>query len=670
MTPNPQDELLERARKTIRDLREKLAAAEARSRPEPIAVIGMAFRFPGAGTDAGKLWQMIAEGRDAVRPVPADRWDGDAWFDPRTQAPGKINTRQAAFLDDVRRFDAGFFDITPREAVQMDPQQRIFLETAWHALEDAGLSKEAITGTATGVFVGVHNQSSDYQAMQFRNPDTLDAWSATGTAHDVIAGRLAYWLDLRGPALAVNTACSSSLTAVHLACRSLRNSDCSTAIAAGINLLLGPASTVAAAQLQLLSPDGRCRTFDSRAAGMGRGEGCGVVLLKKLSAAQQDGDRVLAVIRGSAINQDGRTNGLTAPSGLAQQRLLRAALEDAGVDPHDISYVEAHGTGTALGDPIEVEALAEVLGGPGRKSSCTLGAIKANLGHLEGAAGIAGLIKLVMGMRRRWLPPIANLEKLNPHFSLDGSGIEIPRAGRAWSSDRRMLAGVSSFGFSGTNVHVVVEEAPPDSAAAARSGPWPVLVSARTPEALKVLALAFAGRLDAASADELAAIAFTSALRRTHHAHRIAVAGTDAQRLANQLRQRAGGAAHHGASAAARLEQKLAAWEAGAAIDWSEWFPDGGRVVELPLYPFEGKEYWLQETAATRPARLVAAENAGAARADQQAGDWLYSVHWVERPHHDVKPLLKAPPAKWLLIGADSELSRRLQDCIFARGDE
>src|ERR1700722_11081993 len=340
MTVNPQDELLDRARRVIRDLREKLSAGEARGQSQPIAVIGMGLRFPGCGSDPEAFWRMIADGRDAVTTVPPDRWDAEAFYAPESATSGKMNTRRASFLDDVRRFDAAFFDITPREAARMDPQQRIFLETAWHALEDAGLPKSRIAGTDTGVFVGIHNHSADYSALQFEDLAKLDAYALTGTAHDMIAGRLAYWLDLHGPVVTVNTACSSSLTAVHFAIRSLRAGDCTTAIVGGVNLLLAPGTTVGAAQLQLLSADGRCKTFDARADGMGRGEGCGVVVLKKLDAAVRDGDRVLAIIRGSAVNHDGRTNGMTAPNGLAQQRLLQAAFKDAGVEPWEIGYVE------------------------------------------------------------------------------------------------------------------------------------------------------------------------------------------------------------------------------------------------------------------------------------------------------------------------------------------
>ncbi len=594
------DELLDRARNVIRELREKLMAAEARTSSEPIAIIGMAGRFPGSGASLDAFWRMIVEGRDAVRSIPAERWDRDAFYAPEAAVPGKMNTRHAAFLDDVARFDASFFDVTPREAVTMDPQQRIFLETAWHALEDAGLTRAMLSGSDTGVFVGVHSHSTDYCAMQFADPAALDGYAATGSAHDMIAGRLAYWLDLRGPSLVVNTACSSSLVAVHLACRSLRSGESSSAVVGGINLLLLPTSGVAMSQLQMLAGDGHSKTFDARADGFGRGEGCGVVILKRLSDAVRDGDRVLALIRGSAMNQDGRTNGLTAPSGLAQQRLLRRALEDAGVSPSQVGYFEAHGTGTALGDPIEVEAIAAVLGGEQRRFPCVLGSIKANIGHLEGGAGIAGLIKSVLVLRHGYLPPVANLEQLNPHLALSGSGLTIPNSGRIWPRDGRRFAGVSSFGWSGANAHVVLEEAP-EEPLERESAPGPVVVavSGQTSAALQAMAAAYAEWIEGAAKHELADISYSSAMRRTHHAERIAVIGHDGRELATQLRRRAaGGHAPAAGQLVLRLKQLAELFEQGVEIDWKEIYPTHGKVVSLPQYPFQGKRYWLKSATA------------------------------------------------------------------------
>ncbi len=668
MTLNPQEELLDRARKVIRELREKLATAEARSQSEPVAIIGMGLRFPGCGSDPEQFWRMIVEGRDAVKPVPQDRWDRDAFYSPDAATPGKINTRYGAFLDDVKRFDAAFFDITPREAIRMDPQQRIFLETAWHALENAGLQKTRIAGTDAGIFLGVHSHSADYHAMQFGDTATLDAYSAPGTAHDMIAGRLAYWLDLHGPAMVVNTACSSSLAAVHLACRSLRAGDCSVAFAGGVNLLLEPGVTVAAAQLQLLSCDGRCKSFDAAADGMGRGEGCGVVILKTLSAALQDGDRVLAIIRGSAVNQDGKTNGLTAPNGLAQQRVLRRALEDARVQPWEIGYVEAHGTGTDLGDPIEVEALGEVLGGERRTTPCTLGAVKANIGHLEGAAGIAGLIKAALVLQHHWLPPVANLETLNPHLALQETGLTIPQHGQEWTTTGRRLAGVSSFGWSGTNVHVILEEAPESRRAVAEPGIRPVLVSAQSPEALPILLLAFADRLESATESELANISYTSTVRRTHHAYRVGVLGRDAKEMAAQLRRRfevsrsvsqPQGMTGNGPS---RLKELILAWEAGGEVDWETTLGAHGSIADLPLYPFQGKPYWLDK--APTPATATPDNSLPSDR----ISDWFYSTEWIEMPL-GAPPTDSRQPATWLLLHSGEAFTQRLTEVIQQRGD-
>lgn len=670
MTSNNHDELLDHARRVIRDLRARLAAVEAPSHPEPIAIVGMAFRFPGAGTNPDRLWKMFTEGRDAVGPVPADRWNGEEFLSRDPATPGKSSTARGAFLDEVRRFDAGFFDITPREAMHMDPQQRLFLETAWHALEDAGLARNQVAGSETGVFVGVHNHSSDYQVMQFEKLESLDAWSATGTAHDMIAGRLAYWLDLHGPAIAVNTACSSSLAAVHLACRSLRAGDCTTAIAAGVNLLLSPGSTIAASQMQLLSPDGHCRTFDSRVKGMGRGEGCGVVVLKKLSAAQQAGDRVLAVIRGSAMNQDGRTNGLTAPNGLAQQRVLQRALAEAGLQPDEVGYVETHGTGTALGDPIEVEAIAAVFGRETRLAPCTLGAVKANLGHLEGAAGIAGLIKTVMVLRRRWIPPVANLQQLNPHVILEGTGLEIPRSGRAWPANQPRIAGVSSFGWSGTNVHVLVEEAPVEKRLSSDCGTWPVVISAQTPEALRKVTEAFADRLDSADIAELPAISYTSTVRRTAHTFRIAAMGSQPREIARQLRRRIDDTAARNGSEEARQDERLSRWERGDEQNWSSFFPHPIGVADLPHYPFQGREYWMAEGSARQTRSAVAQKSLGGGEGSVAVPDsWFYSVELFAN-ERDSRIVRSEERPVWLLMGRETAPGLQISRAIRNRGEE
>src|SRR5262245_61568919 len=382
-------------------MRAKLEAVE-QAKHEPIAVIGMGCRFPGGASSPEAFWQLLHQGVDAISEVPADRWDIEALYDPDPTVPGKMNSRWGGFIEQVDQFDPYFFGISPREAARMDPQQRLLLEVAWEALEEAGQTIESLAGSQTGVFVGIHSHSCDYTWFQFAAPTEMDVYTGTGTAHNVVAGRLSYLFDLRGPSVAVDTACSSSLVAVHMAVQSLRSGECRMALAAGVNLMLSPLFTVAATRMQMLAPDGRCKTFDAKADGFVRGEGCGVVVLKRLSEALADGDPILALVRGSATNQDGRTNGLTAPNSLSQATVIRQALANAKVRPEQISYVEAHGTGTPLGDPIEVEALAAVLGAaaPDRQP-CALGSAKANIGHLEGAAGVAGLIKAVLSLQHQ-----------------------------------------------------------------------------------------------------------------------------------------------------------------------------------------------------------------------------------------------------------------------------
>jgi acyl transferase domain-containing protein/acyl-CoA synthetase (AMP-forming)/AMP-acid ligase II/acyl carrier protein/NAD(P)-dependent dehydrogenase (short-subunit alcohol dehydrogenase family) len=436
-----------------RVLAEAEPASSRREEPTAIVVIGLGCRLPGAA-DPDAFWRLLEEGGDAVAEVPAWRWDAAALYDPRPQVPGRNRSRWGGFVADVERFDADLFHIAPREAAAMDPQQRLLLEVTWEALERAGIAPQRLAGSDTGVFVGI--SAVDY----YRLPAAANLYTGTGNALSIAANRLSYVLDLRGPSLAVDTACSSSLTAVHLACRALRLADCGMAVAAGVNVLLDPALGVAFSQANLMAADGRCKTFDAAADGYVRSEGCGVVLLKRLADAERDGDRVLAVIRGSAVNQDGRSNGLTAPSGRAQREVIRRALADAGVAPAEIGYVEAHGTGTALGDPIEAAALQEVLGeGRDAAARCWIGSVKTNVGHLEAAAGIAGLIKVVLALERGRIPPHLHLRTLNPAIHFEGTPFAVPAAAVDWPAGRR-LAGVSSFGFGGANAHVVLEAAP------------------------------------------------------------------------------------------------------------------------------------------------------------------------------------------------------------------
>lgn len=424
---------------------------------EPIAVVGMACRFPGGADSPAAYWRLLWDGVDAVREVPADRWDVERHYDADVSAPGKMSTRWGGFLDRVDGFDAAFFGISPREATQMDPQQRLVLELAWEALEDARRAPRSLRGTRTGVFLGA--MWSDYARLGADALADVDPHTATGQDTSVLAGRISYALGLGGPSLTVNTACSSSLVAIHLACQSLLRGESTIALAGGVSLILSPASTVAMSKFGAMAPDGRCKTFDARANGYVRGEGAGIVVLKPLSRALVDGDDIVCVIRGSAVNNDGFSNGLTAPNPHAQQAVLRAAYEDAGVDPARVHYVETHGTGTVLGDPIEANALGAVLSAgrdPGRP--LILGSVKTNMGHLEGAAGIAGFIKTALAVKHRVVPRNLHFETPNPHVAWDELRLEVARERRPWPGPREApLAGVSSFGFSGTNCHVVLE---------------------------------------------------------------------------------------------------------------------------------------------------------------------------------------------------------------------
>jgi acyl transferase domain-containing protein/NAD(P)-dependent dehydrogenase (short-subunit alcohol dehydrogenase family) len=506
------------------ELHEQVEAARQR---EPIAVIGIGCRFPGGANDPDAYWALLRDGRDGIREVPPERWDIDAWFDADVDAPGKMSVRQGGFLDRVDGFDAAFFGISPREALTMDPQQRLVLEVAWEALEHAGLSPERLVGSATGVYLGVCN-SDHYQRVVDRGSEAIDAYLASGNAPSVVSGRVSYLLGLQGPAVSIDTACSSSLVALHLAVQSLRSGETRVALAGGVNVMCSPQTTIALTKAHMLAPDGRCKTFDAAADGFARGEGCGVVVLKRLADARADGDRVLAVIRGSAANQDGRSGGLTVPNGPAQEAVIRAALADAQLQPADIDYVEAHGTGTTLGDPIEVRALAGALG-TGRSEPLLIGSVKTNIGHLESAAGIAGVIKVVLSLLHERIPPHLHFKQPSPHIAWAEYPVRVHAEGRAWlRGAKRRLAGVSSFGFSGTNAHVVIEEAPaPERVAATAARPLHCLpLSARSESALRELAPRYVEALSAGT--PLPDVAHTAGVGRSHFAERLAVVAADA----------------------------------------------------------------------------------------------------------------------------------------------
>jgi acyl transferase domain-containing protein/acyl-CoA synthetase (AMP-forming)/AMP-acid ligase II/surfactin synthase thioesterase subunit/NADP-dependent 3-hydroxy acid dehydrogenase YdfG len=499
-----------------------------------VAIIGMACRFPGAD-DPAAFWRRLAAGDDLIQEVPPDRWDAEAYYDPGIAVPGRMNTRWGGFIADPDRFDAGLFAIAPHEAAEMDPQQRLLLEVAWRAFEDAGLPLDRLDGSSTGVFIGI--STSDYLQLQIRlrpGMERYNAYTGLGTAASIAANRLSFAFNLRGPSLAVDTACSSSLTAIHLASRALRNGECDYAIAGGVNLILSPGTTVALSQFGMMAPDGRCKVFDRLADGYVRSEGCGLVVLRRLADARRDRDRVHAAIRGSAIGQDGRTPGITAPNPAAQRWVIEQALADAATPPHAVGLIEAHGTGTAIGDPVEFGELVRLYGkvpGP----ACFVGSVKASAGHLEAAAGVASLIKIVQAIRFGAAPPQLHLHELNPRIKLAGTRLQIPLEAQPWPRlPHGRVAAISSFGFGGANAHMIVSEVDADPAPEPRgtTGPWLVPVSARDAEAL-------AGQIDALAQLSLSPgdAAFTLGQHRTHFPYRACAVAVSAADLRAGLRQ-------------------------------------------------------------------------------------------------------------------------------------
>jgi acyl transferase domain-containing protein len=504
---------------------------------DPIAIIGIGLRFPGGITSLDDLWAVLKDGRDTIREIPHDRWDGARLYDPNPKAPGKMNTQWGSFVEEIDRFDPQFFAISPREAESMDPQQRLLLELSWEAFENAGIPRARLLKSATGVFVGMMN-TNEYARRKNIDSDLtrVTPHTSSGDAMSIASGRISYFFGLQGPALTIDTACSSSLVALHLAATSLRIGECTAALVAGVNLIASPSTTMSFAKTRMLSPRGRCRTFDASADGYVRAEGGCALVVKRLSDAIADRDNILAVVRGTAVNQDGRSSGLTAPNGLAQRAVMGKALAASGISPSEVSYVEAHGTGTPLGDPIEVQAIADVFRGSHDTSNpLYLGALKANLGHMEACAGLAGVAKLIVLMRQHELPRQINLEELNPKLGIP-EWLVIPRKRQAWiPPGHRRIAGVTSFGFSGTNAHAVLEAVSPherDSEHAARSHTV-FCVSGVSPEALQSVARRLQESCAAApSQDVIDDLAYSSACRREHFPFRAAfVAGTRATAL-------------------------------------------------------------------------------------------------------------------------------------------
>jgi acyl transferase domain-containing protein/acyl-CoA synthetase (AMP-forming)/AMP-acid ligase II len=594
----------------------------------PVAVIGVACRFPG-GESVQAFWSFLRAGRDAVAPAPPDRG---------LLAASDGTPHRGCFLPRVDLFDAQFFGVSRREAERMDPQQRLLLEVAWEALENAAIAPASLAGSRGGVFIGI--STADYMRLQ---AGMFDSYTATGNAFSIAANRLSYRLDLRGPSVAVDSACSSSLVAVHQASDALRRGDCDLALAGGVNVILSADLSLSLDKAGMLAADGRCKVFDADADGYGRGEGCGIVVLKRLGDAVEAGDDVLAVLCGTAVNQDGRSNGLTAPNGAAQQAVIRAALDRAGVRPAEIGWIECHGTGTLLGDPIEVGALtATLLEGRHDGRPLWLTSVKANIGHLEAAAGIAGLIKAVLGLRHAEVPGQVGLRRVNPHLAIEGTPVEIPVSSQPWPAGER-YAGVSSFGFGGTNAHAVLKAAPTPAPRRASASPDLLCLSARSRPALVALALRYAGFLTETDLP-LADICWTALMARNHFAHRLSVVADSAGAIAAALQAFAAGRPAEGvflsrepvgepdeagsppvgSDRLTAVTEAAKAYVAGRNPDSAALYGGSRRRACLPTYPFRRQRYWFDGSHSPGGPRgpTLSAE----------AARCFHRVEWMEAP--------------------------------------
>ena len=501
---------------------------------EPIAVIGIGCRFPQAPHPKA-FWQLLRDGKEAIAPIPQDRWQVSAFYDPDPETPGKMNVACGGFLDNIDGFDADFFGMSAEEAEHTDPQQRLFLEVAWEALENAGIAPVSLAKTQTGVFTGLC--TIDYHRLLYKNYDRLSSYSGTGTTMSITANRLSYLLDLQGPSMAIDAACSSSLVTVHLACQSLRSGESNLCLAGGINLILSPDSTISSAKTRLLSVAGKCKSFDAEADGYARGEGCGVVVLKRLTDALAHNDNILAVIRGSAVNHNGLSNSLSAPNGIAQQAVIRQALKNAGVKPAAVGYIDAHAVGTGIGDAIEFKALQAVYG-EGRQPNlpCGVGSVKTNIGHLEAAAGISALIKVILALKHEAIPAHLHLNQLNPYISLQ-DGFYIPTQLQPWSRENARLAGISAFGFGGTNAHVILEEAPSKQQLEVKPSPplHLVTLSAQKATALQQSVQNYLDLIEAQPQIDLGSLAFTANTGRNHFRYRLCAIAESTTQLKQQL---------------------------------------------------------------------------------------------------------------------------------------
>ncbi len=608
---------------------------------EPIAIIGIGCRFPGGIDDPASFWNFLKGGGDAIQEVPADRWNPDKFYDPDPVVPGKMNSRCGGFLSQIDQFDASFFGISGAEAARLDPQQRIALEVAWEALEDAGQVLERLAGSDTGVFMGAF--SRDYSYLQLDDLDTITAHTLTSSNLNMVPNRISYWFDFTGPSLPVDAGCASSLVAVHLACSSIWQGDCRLALAGGVNVICKPEISIALSKAFLLASDGRCKSFAANADGMGRAEGAGVVVLKPLTQAVSDGDAIYAAIRGSAFNQNGRGNSFTAPEGRSQQAAIRKAYEKAGIAPQRVRYVEAQGSGTRLTDEVEAMAIGSVIGGdrpPG--SECVIGSVKTNIGHAEAAAGIASLIKATLAIAHRQIPPHLHCQFPNLNIPWQDLRLRVPSALEplADPEDGFPIAGVNALGIGGTNVHVVLQAIELDSSNLSESAvsespsePHLFILSAQRPAALTALVSKYLEWFNHQTTCRISLtdICYTVSLRRSHHRHRLAFIVHSQAQLVENLKAFLTEQQPFPASLLYPTPLHILAerYCQGESIDWHSLYSSQGRFVRLPTYPWQRLRYWHESEASWQ--RRVGSEPAsvspGSTDSDQSSStvleDWL-----------------------------------------------
>ncbi|WP_428242464.1 SDR family NAD(P)-dependent oxidoreductase [Gynuella sp.] len=616
--------------------------SQVRSAIQEIAIIGISGRFPGA-RDVDEFWKLLIEGRDCVAPIPPQRWNAQDYYDPTPGKEGKSCSKWAGLLSDVDQFDAGFFGLLPAEAEMMDPQHRLILEESWRALENAGCSREYMAGRQCGVFVGAAGMN-EYNGL-LKQAGMVNAFSLLGNSSAMLPTRISYFLNLKGPAMLIDTACSSSLVAVHQACQSIRNGDSEMALAGGVSLLLTPEPYLWASSAGMMSPTGRCRVFDQSADGVVWGEAAAMIVLKDLNQARRDGDYIHGVIKGSLINQDGQSNGITAPNGEAQTALERELYQQLAINPETISYVEAHGTGTRLGDPVEVEALTAAFAEftPARQF-CAIGSVKSNIGHTAAASGIAGLLKVLLAMQHRQLPPSLHLQQENPYIRFAETPFYPVKTPQPWSSvnGQPLRAAISAFGFSGTNAHLVLEQAPADSdlslAEQTLDGPQAIVLSAKTKAQLNATVEALRQWLADADAP-LTRIAATLQLGRTPFRERLAMVVSTTEQLKVELdRYLSSGHVQYlgqqqrehqkqpplrlSGSTARSMEDAVVNWVSGRSVAWEDLYPCGIRKIPLPGHPFKRKSYWVDAGSADQPEDfkpLSAAQYASEPDADLRA---------------------------------------------------